>query len=324
MFNVLVIGDIIQDRYAYVATERMSAEAPIPVWDELRSEVRFGGSANVAYNLKNMFADDAVIHVAGITDTDMEDRLDKCGFNTDLVLNADEISLRGGLVVSNVKHSTIIKQRFVKFDSMEYIARFDNARKFENVAVAAFKKNFIKRYRDMFFDAVIISDYNAGTIDAEIAELLCKEQKFSPVFVDSKREDLSIFNRSFFLKVNKDEFSKQVSSKLYPFFQAFFDNVVITLGSGGCELMRSEPIVNSKAVRTDTERFFAEKVSQVDVTGCGDTFVAAVVYYLLNVKNDLRKSLMFANKCAANVVQKFGTAVISREEINVLSQELCL
>lgn len=286
----LVIGDIMLDRYTYVRTTRKAPEADIPVWDEVKTEIRLGGAANVAHNIKALGGDDVRVFLAGIMgDDDGSNLLKGVGIETLFCFGT----------------STMTKHRYVDLDTGRYVVRVDNFRKFPEEQVELMEMLFPGSYTD--FDCVVFSDYDKGTLTEKIVEPF---RKHPLTVVDSKRDDVRLFEGMKVFKVNEQEYAYQVSSKLYPNFTEFFEYCVVTKGGKGADLLMCERTKSSdRRYIVHTEKFPIEEVKAVDVTGCGDTHTAAMAFSL--VKNgDVRASLRFANACARQVVQKFGTSVI--------------
>jgi rfaE bifunctional protein kinase chain/domain len=299
VYRVLVVGDIMLDQYTHVKTERTAEEASIPVWDEVRQEYRLGGAANVAHNLKALGKEEVDVHLAGI-----------CGSSV-VTWRLDQAKIKRERVMGQ---ETMTKRRFVDQDG-RYVMRLDNFRKFETGEIEFFE--MMMNYWEQQFDCVIFSDYDKGTITPAVVDTF---KKLAPlVIVDSKREDLRIFDGAQILKVNEKEYSAQVSSKIYPNFTEFFQYVVVTRGGDGATLIMCD---HAKSVKYDlspgriigesytnhSEEFPVIRVMAKDVTGCGDTHTAAMAFCTLKTR-DVRSAVKFANSCAAQVVQKFGTSV---------------
>lgn len=305
MKRVLVVGDVMFDKYNYVKTERQAPEAPIPVWDSQRIEYRPGGAANVAANVRSI-ADkvnpkDIAVYLLGIVDKSDSGR---------------EIHALNGYGVSLMflahGHS-MIKERFV--NNGKIIFRHDDSKFFDPDDVAYFEKLSLGYVFKQTFDAVVFSDYDKGTITQKVVDRFRKMSKIS--VVDSKRADLGIYEGCNVLKLNEFEYSKQVSlaanSPSKTPIEMKFANVVVTKGSRGAELRqfsgaRYDSENNTIQYSTFTEEFPTAKVKQVDVTGCGDTHTAAMTVSLIN-DPDPRRAVKFANECASQVVQKFGTTI---------------
>lgn len=292
-YRVLVIGDIIIDKYTFVKTERFAQEAHIPVWDEVRTEYRLGGASNVANNIKSIGGNDVDVYLAGIVGSNNEEThmIKNCEINTDMCVGS----------------TTMFKHRYVDSESLKYLLRCDNIKKFANDEVDFFRMLLTHYIWERQFDAIVISDYDKGTITEDIVKLI-KNIRIS--IVDSKRKDIRLFCGSTVLKVNEHEYSLQVSNKDYNNFERFFDYVVVTKGANGSELRQSDVAKSDKQKYiVHTEKFPTEQVNVTDVTGCGDTHTAAMTMSLLR-NDDIRSAIKFANICASKVVKKFGTSTI--------------
>lgn len=305
MKKVLVIGDVMFDKYNYVTSERQAPEAPIPVWDSQKIEYRPGGAANVAANIRSI-ADkvnpkDVTVYLLGIVDKSDSGR--------------ELHSLSGyGVSLMFLTHGhSMIKERFVDQDKI--IFRHDNMKKFDSSDVQYFEKICLEYDFKNHLDAVVFSDYDKGTITPRIVEHFKKMAKIT--VVDSKRLDLQLYEGCNVLKLNALEYSKQVTraanSEIKTPIEMKFANVVVTKGSHGAELRQfngSRYDFENKTIQYSTviEEFKVAKVKQVDVTGCGDTHTAAMTVSLLN-DSDPRRAVKFANECATQVVQKFGTTI---------------
>lgn len=295
-FKVLVVGDIMLDMYTYLSTSRRAPEADIPVWDVIDSEIRLGGAANTANNLKRLGGDSIDVYLAGIVGLGLGgiSLIKDSGINTDCCM--------GG--------STMIKHRMVSADRKEHLFRVDNIQKFPEKDVSFFNMMSRTVFPDETFHAIVISDYDKGTITEDIAAALCRHPL---VVVDSKRYDLRPFTGAKVIKLNEAEYSMQVSNDLYPYFERYFEYCVVTKGQKGSELRMCEHAKSDdRRYVIHSEDFPVDPVYPVDVTGCGDTHTAAMVFSMLR-DGDVRAAVRYANNCARGVVQKFGTSVCDKE-----------
>lgn len=290
-FKVLVVGDIMIDRYVYVETTRRAQEASIPVWDEIRTEYRLGGAANVAANLKSIGGDEVDVTLAGISSSD--------GIVGDLFDIANLKSLCSG-------YRDMIKTRYVDTNG-KYLFRHDSMKNFPSESIERFGDLFSLLKHGSCHDAVIVSDYDKGTITPRVASFL---GAYPIRFVDSKRKDLRIFKGFDVLKVNEQEYSTQVSNKDYECFESLFNFCVVTRGEKGAELRQYDSgMSKEKQYVVHSEEFKIDKVKSVDVTGCGDTHTAAMLFAYLKTQ-DIRLGVKFANQCAKIKVQQFGTTAV--------------
>jgi D-beta-D-heptose 7-phosphate kinase/D-beta-D-heptose 1-phosphate adenosyltransferase len=146
------------------------------------------------------------------------------------------------------------------------------------------------------YDAIVISDYNKGFLSYEHIETIIRSVK-CPVFIDTKKQDLSRFGApNVFVKINEHEYKNRYSIP---------QNLIITLGGDGASL---------KMIGNEDKTYPTKSVEVMDVCGCGDTFMAALVAQYL-FTNDIEKSRIFANIAAGITVQHRGNYAPSYDEI---------
>jgi len=244
-----VIGDSCTDIYNYGICDRLSPEAPVPILKTLYVEEKPGMVLNVDKNLKAF------------------------GHETLVLTNQEKI----------------IKERFVDQRTMQHLLRVDKG---EDNKVSTIDLFLLKTVQNMNFnfDCVVISDYNKGFLSYEssvdLIKILLKSKK--PIFVDSKKKDLSCF-RKCFIKINEAEY--KVLEEL-----PRSSELIVTLGSSGARW-------KNKLFPTVSEDVF-------DVCGAGDTFLSALVTAYMST-GSMEKAINFANKCAGISVKKFGNYVVS-------------
>lgn len=292
--KVLVVGDIMVDRYTYVTSSRKAPEAPIPVWDELSHENRLGGAANVAHNLKALGGDEVEVFLAGIVDSADRKMISRLGIDT----------------VMCTGFETMRKHRYVD-EGSQIIFRCDDRRSFRAQSVETFEA-CLQHFRGHLFDSIIFSDYDKGTITRSVVDELAPAVVGGLTVVDSKRVDLSMFRGAHVLKVNEHEYSAQVSRGPYTNVEELFRHVVVTQGARGAQLRQSVQTLGEERAYVgkyivNSEDFPTISVPAKDVTGCGDTHTAALTFALLK-NGDIRNAVKFANECARDVVQRFGTS----------------
>jgi bifunctional ADP-heptose synthase (sugar kinase/adenylyltransferase) len=142
------------------------------------------------------------------------------------------------------------------------------------------------------YDAIVISDYDKGFLTKEDIENICTNHDV--VFLDTKKVLGNWARKALYIKINNYEYENSkntIDSNLK-------DILIITLGAGGCEHKGNI--------------YPVPKVDVKDTCGAGDTFIAALVCRYLETYN-INKSIIFANKCATQVIQKRGTSKINQE-----------
>ena len=241
-YKILLVGDLSEDIYTYGNVNRISPEAPVPVFEPKYVITKDGMAGNVAKNLEAL-----------------------------------------GCHVNFLHGEASVKNRLIDIRSKQQLIRLDKdiisePIKFETAI--------------LIYDAVVISDYNKGTVTYELIEELVKEANV-PIFVDTKKTDLARLSGCY-VKINALEKSRATS---LPDSQ----HLIVTHGEDGAYW--------------DGCIYPAEIVGDVtDVCGAGDTFLAALVYEFLKTRH-MPDAVKFANKASAVTVQHIGVYAPSLEEI---------
>ena len=302
--KVLVIGDVILDRYVVGKVGRISQEAPVPVVHVSEETRKLGGAANVAVNLTAM---GAKVSLAGVVGDDAPGRLVK-----DLL---KEQKINSKNLVFDKERLTIQKTRILS--AGQQIVRVDR----ENTNATSEKcrdKMLVLISSISSFDFVIISDYRKGLMSRLVLNKVISQCKKSsvPVFVDPKGEDFSIYKGADFITPNlketeiasglriKNETSlRRAATKLLKITEA--KNIIVTRGKEGASTFPAAG--KSTHIKARAREVF-------DVTGAGDTFVShlAIGYYLTS---DVVKASNMANLASGIVVSKVGAASVSSLEL---------
>jgi D-beta-D-heptose 7-phosphate kinase/D-beta-D-heptose 1-phosphate adenosyltransferase len=185
----------------------------------------------------------------------------------------------------------IVKERFVENTFMQHMLRVDHG---EEKKVSSISFETIDKINFELFSGVVISDYDKGYISSESAKKISKKAKEEniPVFVDSKKTDLSCFPGSI-IKINEKENKK-----------------IKTLPKN-CELIVT---LGKKGAIWNGISFPTKDVEVFDICGAGDSFFAGFINsYLIN--GDIEKSIEFANNVAAVSVKNFGTYIVKKEDL---------
>jgi len=182
---------------------------------------------------------------------------------------------------------TSTKTRFVDNKTKYQLLRFDDDQISKPISLSSIDLNS--------FDAIVLSDYNKGTIDWQLAMSLGKSEFTGPVFVDTKKKELDIFD-GFYVKVNEDEYKNRSTNT---------HKTIVTLGARGA--MYKDKI------------YPTPQVEMHDVCGAGDTFLAALVYKYLETRS-IETAIEFANKAASISVQHFGVYALTKEDIDAIER----
>jgi D-beta-D-heptose 7-phosphate kinase/D-beta-D-heptose 1-phosphate adenosyltransferase len=147
------------------------------------------------------------------------------------------------------------------------------------------------RYHGTVYDAIIISDYCKGFLTELDIELICKSNK--NVFMDTKKIFGKWATYADYIKINSLEFDR--NKEIIPKYSELNEKLIVTRGRYGCNFR--------------DKLFSVEEVSVKDVSGAGDTFLAALVSEYLK-SEDIEKSIRFAQLCTTKVVQKHGVSTV--------------
>ncbi len=297
--QVLVIGDIMLDRYWHGGTSRVSPEAPVPVVKVGQSEDRPGGAGNVALNVAALGGGASLIGVVGEDEAAeaLRLRLQAAGVHADFQASADKPTITKLRVIS--RH-----QQLLRMDFEEPFAPEDSA-DFADKAAALLPH----------VGAVILSDYAKGSLhDTQALIGLAKQQRV-PVLVDPKGTDFERYRGATLLTPNLHEFEAVVGECAHEaelvakgtelMKELSLAALLVTRGEHGMTLLRPDQPELHLPART-REVF--------DVTGAGDTVISTLAAALA-AGEALPQAVALANLAASIVVAKLGTAAISAPEL---------
>ena len=296
--RVLVVGDVMLDRYWFGDVGRISPEAPVPVVRIDRVEERPGGAANVARNAAALGATVSLLSVIGT---------DEAGTRLRRLLSKERIAARlhrDGSIATTIKLRVIGRQ--------QQLLRVDFERTPSHEVLASKLKDFAGMLRSA--DAVILSDYGKGGL-AHISRMIALARRAGkPVLVDPKGEDYSRYRGATIITPNRTEFRHVVGgwtseSELTRKAQQLRRRLHLT----ALLITRSED--GMTLYRTGQRLHVAAQAREVyDVSGAGDT-VIATLGAMLGGGAAIEDAVRVANRAAGIVVGKFGTAVASPEEL---------
>lgn len=297
--HVLVVGDVMLDRYWHGSTSRISPEAPVPVVRVEEAEERPGGAGNVALNIAALGATVTLISVTG-ADEASQMLLQKLGAAG---IDCHFHALPGVPTVTKLRVLSR-HQQLIRLDFEGAVSGFDSD------ALIAPYRSALERA-----DVVVLSDYGKGALGG-VQELirLAREARV-PVLVDPKSRDFGIYRGATLVTPNLNEFEAVAGhcrdegelAARGAALTAQFDlgGLLITRGEQGMTLVQ----------RDGAPLHLPARAREVyDVTGAGDT-VISVLAAALGAGQDLMHSTALANLAAGIVVGKLGTAVVSVPEM---------
>ncbi len=296
--RVLVVGDVMLDRYWYGAVDRISPEAPVPIVRVTREEERNGGAANVAYNVVTLGAQASLLTVVGDDEAShkLEALVAKTGIQTHF--GRDEA------LKTTVKLRVIGRQQqLIRLD-------FENTPKTEVLATQS--ATFAQLLPD--HHAVLFSDYGKGGL-AHISDMIASARAAGKaILVDPKGNDYSRYKNASLITPNRAELQQVIgqwhdeadlNTKAHQLREQLgLDALLLTRSEEGMTLFDAQG-----------ELHVAAQAREVfDVTGAGDTVIATMAA-LVAAGLSLRDAMPLANRAGGIVVGKFGTATVSYEEL---------
>ena len=297
--RLLVIGDVMLDRYWHGAASRISPEAPVPVVQVGTQEDRPGGAGNVALNIAALGSAATLIGVVGRDDNaqDLESRLTAAGVYCEFLKSEDK--------------PTITKLRVIS--QHQQLIRLDFEEKFDEQDIADLQSLATSLLPNA--QALVLSDYAKGALQDVPALIKLARVQNIPIIVDPKGSDFEKYRGSTLITPNLNEFEsvvgpcaseeELVSKGLKLMSDLELQAMLITRGEHGMTLLR--PDLEELHLPARAREVF-------DVTGAGDT-VISVLASSLAAGDNLAEATAIANLAAGLVVGKLGTAAISGPEL---------
>ena len=297
--RVLVVGDLMLDRYWYGSTSRISPEAPVPVVHVGDSEERPGGAGNVALNIVSLGGRSSLMGLVGADEAAgaLARRLEEAGVHC-------HFEAVPGM-------PTVTKLRVIS--RHQQLIRLDFEDGFHAVDTTAMQQ----RYGEMLMecDAVVLSDYGKGTLCGVQGLIAAARAAGKPVLVDPKGSDYSIYRGATLITPNMSELEAVVGrcnndEELVAKGEALrevlqLDALLVTRSEKGMTLLRKD----QPALHLPTK---AQEV--YDVTGAGDTVIATLATALA-AGVEMAEATALANIAAGVVVGKLGTATATVAEL---------
>jgi rfaE bifunctional protein kinase chain/domain len=296
--RLLVVGDVMLDRYWFGDVSRISPEAPVPVVRIEKREERLGGAANVARNAAALGAHCGLLGVVGN---------DEAGDSVEQILRESSIQ---SFLKRDSAISTIIKLRVI--GRQQQMVRID----FEEAPTETVLRDKLTQFKALLpdYDVIVLSDYNKGSL-VNVAEMIrLARAAGKTVMVDPKGDDFSPYRGATMLTPNKSELKRivgnwhseeQLTAKAQGLREELgLQALLLTRSEEGMSLYTADEIVH---VPADAREVF-------DVSGAGDTVIATMAA-MLGAGSPLAEALATANRAGGIVVGKLGTATVTRDEL---------
>lgn len=296
--RVLVVGDVMLDRYWFGDVSRISPEAPVPVVRVERREDRLGGAANVARNAVALGAHTGLLGVVG---------QDEAGDAVQQMLKDLEIN---GYLNRDTSISTIIKLRVI--GRQQQLLRID----FENSPTETVLRDKLTRFNALLpdYDVIVLSDYAKGSL-VNVADMIAAGRRLGKcILVDPKGDDFGRYKGASILTPNKSEMRQVVgawkneedlTAKAQQLRQSLeLEALLLTRSEEGMTLFTAETTLHIPTVAREV----------YDVSGAGDTVIATLAT-MLGAGKPLSEAVAIANRAGGVVVGKLGTATVTKEEL---------
>ena len=296
--RVLVVGDVMLDRYWYGSVDRISPEAPVPVVRITREEERNGGAANVAYNVVTLGAQSSLLTVVGD---------DEASHKLEALVMGTGISTHFG---RDAELKTTVKLRII--GRQQQLLRLD----FENIPKTEVLASQTAAFATLLPDhhAVLFSDYGKGGL-AHVSDMIARAiAAGKPILIDPKGTDYSRYKNATVITPNRAELQQVIGAWADEAeLQTKCHNLRLQLGLSAVLLTRSEEGMTLFDAQGQLH-VSAQAREVFDVTGAGDTVIATMAA-MVAAGMSLRDALPLANRAGGLVVGKFGTATVSYEEL---------
>ena len=289
--KILVVGDIMLDKYVVGDVSRISPEAPVPIVYVTEEYYTLGGSGNVVRNIRELGAQVdclASVHV-GYNGERIKDELDRIG--------------AGDIVIYGSKETTV-KERIIADERKVQMIRIDREH-IENVD-ADKAINIFKQYKKNNYDIIVVSDYAKGMITKDLMDFL-KTQN-TRIIVDPKPINGFLYNDVFMVTPNEKEWQIMKLTSQYNLKNVQY--VLVTKGSKGMTLYDFNQSWDIPTTPLDI----------YNISGCGDV-VIAVMAVCLSMGSSPIAAAKIANKCAGYTATKAGTSIITKDKFESYVKE---
>ena len=302
--KILVLGDVMLDRYWTGKVNRISPEAPVPVVDITQTFDKPGGAANVAKNLADFGMDVTLLGLIGDDDTSAS--LKSLISNSNIAFHP--------IIDSEIR--TTLKLRVI--DQNQQLLRIDH----EDANISKKIGSSYDKIKELLqnCDGIVISDYNKGVVKPIIQKVIQDANHLGIMtFIDPKGDDFSVYKSSTLVKPNlsefelimgkfsnEDEFEKN-GKKLREDLNIQY--LLVTRGKDGMTLFSEEGVQSFHSIKKDV----------FDVTGAGDTVISILSSFIIAGEN-VAKAVELSNIAASLSVLKLGSTSVSQNELEHASK----
>ena len=303
--KILVVGDVMLDKYYYGEVTRISPEAPVPITHVTGSKETLGGAANVAHNLALLGCQTSIAGFVG-EDYHCQSLMDK--------FTARGIDYKGLITTDR---PTTTKMRIMGGHQQMLRLDFEDAHDVSG-PYADRLRNYVNQKLNESLDCLVLSDYGKGTLTEETSQLLIKAAHAHgvPVVIDPKGMNWTKYAHADYITPNLKEINQVLLEPIA--------NEDTAVERAAHYVMRKYKLANIVATRSEEGLSFVNDQQSIhiptkarevfDVSGAGDTVIAVFAMALAGGLNPVAGAYM-ANLAASVVVAKLGTYAVSREEL---------
>ncbi|MEW6444072.1 MAG: D-glycero-beta-D-manno-heptose-7-phosphate kinase [bacterium] len=310
--SVLILGDLILDQYIWGEVHRISPEAPIPVVEVLRETFSLGGAANVAHNARSL---GARVEVCGVVGGDAYGR------KILEMLREKGIGTRG--VLQDPSRPTTLKTRIVAHRQQVVRVDREDPSLLEENLLATMKLRIREALPEV--DAIVVEDYGKGVIQEgllrEIVPTVRKDGKI--VTVDPKKDHFDLYRGVSAITPNRQEAELAAGVRISDARSLREAGIRLSKRLAGSAVLIKLGDKGMCLFEAGQEPFEipAHPREVYDVSGAGDTVIAVFTTALV-AGADLRQAATLSNLAGGLVVEKLGTATVTREEMRARLSEL--
>jgi D-beta-D-heptose 7-phosphate kinase/D-beta-D-heptose 1-phosphate adenosyltransferase len=297
--RILVMGDLMMDKYIWGNVTRISPEAPVPVVEVRKDTCSLGGAGNVSHNLRSLGASPLLVGVVG-EDNEGEWIRENAGENQ-------------GIFVDKTR-PTIVKTRIIAHQ--QQVVRVDLEKK--SPLSPKMEKKIVDLIHDESYEGILLSDYNKGTLTRSLMNKILPyiQRKKIPVFVDPKIENFFLFSPVTLITPNHHEAERIVHHV------CLSDTEIEKAGEKILSRISSRYLILKRGEQGMTVFERGKKAYHIpttarevyDVTGAGDTVIAVASLALLSGAS-IQEAAQLSNTAAGIVVGKLGTAALTPKEL---------
>ncbi len=296
--RVLVVGDVMLDRYWFGNVERISPEAPVPIVHVQRTEERPGGAANVARNVAALGGQATLLSVVGE---------DEAGRSLFALLEKEHVKT---IFHQDSQLPTTVKLRVI--GRQQQLMRID----FETPPSREVLEDKLDDFESLVdsVDVVILSDYGKGSLTHVTKMIDAAKRHGKRVLIDPKGDDFSKYRGATMLTPNRGEFREvagrwanetELAKKAAAVREQYnFEALLVTRSEEGMSLFTQNEVVHEPTQAREV----------YDVSGAGDT-VIATIGLMLAAGASMTDAMRIANRAAGVVVGKLGTATVTQQEL---------